>query len=333
MSKAAVAKKHIVGVDVGYSNVKVVGGSNPDALNSFVFPAQAAPLDKVEGGLAANKDATLVEIQGEQWLAFYKPGNGELRELNPDYPASQAYLALFYAGLIAACPEGNVIDCLVTGLPVHHYFDPQKVDALEKRLTGVHQVTAKTKIEVKQVKIVAQPVGTMLDVYSRHEDADLFPESTVLVVDPGFFSLDWVLFKNGILNKQSSGTSLKAMSIMIEAIYDGIRADYGVSPRQANIEIALQSGKTQLAFRGTRLDITPYIDKAKLTVAQAALADLRTEMRFMENESLDFVLMGGGGASFYQDEVNRLYPDSKIIVSEKSVSTNAYGFWVHGASE
>ena len=102
------------------------------------------------------------------------------------------------------------IDVLVTGLPVSQYLDDARRNALAEQMRGTHQVTPKRTVSVEKVKVIPQPIGGLLD-YIAQEDADI-DDALVLVIDPGFFSVDWVVVANKDLHRQSSGTSLNASS-------------------------------------------------------------------------------------------------------------------------
>lgn len=325
-------KKFVVGLDIGYSNVKMAYGYAGDEPSVNVRPAQAAPLNMVKGDEVARAGECLVHIDGEPWLAFIAPDRViAKRELHADYPASKAYKALFYAALMVTCPNGETIDTLVTGLPVNQSRNPEKVEALKQLLCGTHQVAPQQSFDVKSVVVLAQPVGTMFDVYSVHEDGDLFNESNVLVLDPGFFSVDWVLFQSGELNKDSCGTTLEAMSTLVHQINKEIQAEYGgEGPGEAKIEDVLQSGKKQFVIYGKRVAIEPFVANAIEKVAPKALKSLQQNLRFMEGQSIDFILLGGGGGEYYQAAAQDLYPRARVIAAEDCVVSNARGFWLKG---
>ncbi|MNC46295.1 hypothetical protein D3C76_912430 [compost metagenome] len=78
-------------------------------------------------------------------------------------------------------------------------------------MVGVHKIAPHREIEVKAVEVVAQPVGTMRAIYSHYDDAELFDESRVLVLDLGFFSVDWVVFNRSDIVIDSSDSALEAM--------------------------------------------------------------------------------------------------------------------------
>ena len=62
------------------------------------------------------------------------------------------------------------IDLLVTGLPVSQFQDESLRADLEARFSGEHQVTKKRTVNVKKVKVVAQPIGGLLDYVNEVEE-------------------------------------------------------------------------------------------------------------------------------------------------------------------
>ena len=167
MAKAVETGKLVVGLDIGYSNLKLAygfkGGAEPTVV---VKPAQAAPITQMptgyEDGSARREGEYRVLVDGQPWVACIDPGrsSGMQRQLHEDFTSSDVYKALFHASLIEACQEGDIIDVLVTGLPVSHNRNRAMREALIARLKGEHQVAAARKITVKEVIVLAQPVGT-----------------------------------------------------------------------------------------------------------------------------------------------------------------------------
>lgn len=329
------AQPLIVGWDCGYSNGKLAfGPASANEPTLMIRPAQAAPVSQLHGSASLKPGEYSVEVHGEPWAAFLEPGRARLnRELHGDYPSTDSYRALYHAALIAACQEGNVVDHLVTGLPTQQARDPRLVEQLIQRLQGTHKVAPKREIEVRNVQVVAQPVGTLCEITSYHEDAEFFNEANLLVLDPGFFSVDWVMFRRGDIQRDSSNTSLDAMSVLLDAINEEISKDHGgEGPGRDKVEIALQNNRNTVLMYGDRIDLTPYVDRAMGTVAPRALANLKEQMRFMEGEALDFILLGGGGARFYKDAAQYLFPKAKVIVADNNVTSNASGYWFLGQS-
>ncbi len=129
--------------------------------------------------------------------------------------------------------EQKEIDVLVTGLPVSQYMDVERREALKSRLEGEHQITPKRSVAVKSVVVVPQPAGAYMDVVSSTKDEDLLEiiqGGKTVVIDPGFFSVDWVALEEGEVRYHSSGTSLKAMSVLLQETDRLIQEDHGGAP-------------------------------------------------------------------------------------------------------
>lgn len=223
--------QNVLGLDIGYSNLIAVFGQADGQPESIVRPAQAVPLSVLPGDSGLRAGEVVVDIDGAPWVAFAAPGRvQDGRELHDDYTSSQAYEALFKGALLHAAGESDVIDCLVTGLPVSQARDKGYVTALVDRMTGTHQVTPKRTVTVKQVQVVAQPIGTLTDIYCNSNAAEVIEESVSIIIDPGFFSVDWVVFDHRELVANSSSSSLKAMSVVLEACSEEIAKDHGGIP-------------------------------------------------------------------------------------------------------
>jgi plasmid segregation protein ParM len=208
----------VLGIDIGYSNLKLACGDPGGEPRVLLRPAGAAPADRLGERIASNgeEDFLRVLVNGEPFVAGLSPDRAELwsRELHEDYPSTTSYRALFHAGLLLA--ELDQIDRVVTGLPVNQYLNRELRERLAGQMRGEHQITPRRKITVSEVKVVPQPVGGFVDYVWGLPDAAEIEDSRVLVVDPGFFSVDWVLISNGELRRQSCGTSLEASSVILD---------------------------------------------------------------------------------------------------------------------
>jgi plasmid segregation protein ParM len=224
----------VLGIDIGYSNLKLACGDPGGEPRVLLRPAGAAPADRLGERIASNgeEDFLRVLVNGEPFVAGLSPDRAELwsRELHEDYPSTTSYRALFHAGLLLA--ELDQIDRVVTGLPVNQYLNPELRERLAGQMRGEHQITPRRKITVGEVKVVPQPVGGFVDYVWGLPDATEIEDSRVLVVDPGFFSVDWVLISNGELRRQSCGTSLEASSVILDEAVRLIAQDFGGQRRQ-----------------------------------------------------------------------------------------------------
>lgn len=125
----------VLGLDIGYSNLKMVMGHKGGEVRTVIMPVGAGPLELMPQQLTGGAGASIqVVIDGEKWVAGVEPDRlqGWERELHGDYPSTNPYRALFYAALLMS--EQKEIDVLVTGLPVSQYMEVERREALKARL-------------------------------------------------------------------------------------------------------------------------------------------------------------------------------------------------------
>lgn len=142
---------HVLGLDIGYSNVKIVFGSPDKDPSSIVFPAGAGLVENYPRQIGKKSAVTTVTLDGEQWITGVNPARFEMasRVLHTNYPSTREYKALFYSALARAGLAE--IDVLVTGLPVDQYLDDAEKKSLERMLVGEHQIAPKRNVMVKKI--------------------------------------------------------------------------------------------------------------------------------------------------------------------------------------
>lgn len=185
---------------------------------------------------------------------------------------------------------------------------------------------------MKNVLVIPQPIGGFLNTVDMFKDdnqfLDVILNGKTVIIDPGFFSVDWVVVESGEVRYKASGTNLKAMSVLIEVVNDLIKNDYGASSGKAKIEEAIRTGNNSLYIQGNKIDISHYIETASEKVPDDALVAMKTSIRDLEN-NVDTVIITGGGAEVYKKAVEKLFPCS-VIISNPPVIANALGFYFFG---
>lgn len=322
---------NILGIDIGYSNLKLAFGPKGETPKTHLRPAGAAPTDRFGSRFDGKKqeDFLHVLVDGQEFVAGVSPDRAELwsRSLHADYTASASYEALFHAGLLLS--EMERIDTIVTGLPVSQYLDEARRNAVVEQMQGSHQITPKRTVSVERVKVIPQPIGGLLD-YIAQEDADI-DDARVLVIDPGFFSVDWVVIAHKDLHRQSSGTSLNASSVVLEEVSRLIAKDHGSAVNTETLENAIRSGKATVLVLGQRVEVAPYIEQAAKTVGPVVVESIQKSLR-TESNMPDLVVLVGGGAGFFRESVQNAFPRLSVVTPKKPVFANARGFWLMGAA-
>ncbi|MBF0391669.1 MAG: ParM/StbA family protein [Alphaproteobacteria bacterium] len=321
-------------IDIGYSNLKLAFGPEDAAIpETRVLPGAAGPADRMPDRMTAggaSADYAEVTINDAAWVAGVEASRLQQweRDLHEDFPASDTYRALFYAGLLYAGAEQ--IDHLVTGLPVSQARDATYKAALAKRLTGTHAVTPKKSIAVKRVTVIPQPIGAYLDLlHGDRIDPAMIADAMVLVIDPGFFSVDWVPIIDGEARSASAGTSVQAMSYVLEALDRRIRGDHGIGVGRDRLEQAVRKHAPSIMHQGQKVDLAGYFAEAAEEVAGIALTAMRQSLR--SERSPDIVLMAGGGAAVYGKVAQAIYPKANVLVPEEPVLANVRGYWRYAA--
>ena len=323
----------IVGLDVGYSNLKVAAGEAGSIPQVIVRPSGAAPADRLGERITTSSsplDGISVEVRGEHWVAAVEPTRleGWQRPLHEDYVASPAYEALAKAGLVLA--DYRRVHQLVTGLPVSQAREPRRREALRRLLVGRH-VTALGDVEVDHVRVVPQPIGAFVELVWSAPDADMLDRietGTVLVLDAGYYSIDWAVIVAGELRRGASGTSLEAMSVLIDAAARRLADLHGGRPQPDAVEAALRQRREHVLVLGQRVPLAPVLERVATDAADSALAALRRSLR-REAGNVDLVLLTGGGGALYGDGIRGLFPGAVVQLAPDPVTANARGFFHH----
>lgn len=324
----------VVGLDIGYSNLKLVTGSSERDARVLLQPAGAAPVSHLAEPVRAPEEAAglRVQVDGRPWAAGLSPDRfeGWARPLHADYPTTATYRALFHAALLLS--GADRVDRLVTGLPVSQAHDSARRRALQHALLGRQPVAPGHLVEVREVVVLPQPVGAYVDLIwssATPELLDRVERGSVLVLDAGFFSLDWTLIVRGELRRRASGTTLEAMSVVLETAARLLAEDRGGQPCPGALEEALHAGHPDLLVLGQKVTLAPYLARAAEAVAPVALESLRQALR-RESANLDVLLLVGGGASAYAAPIRALFPETPTVTPRDTVTANARGFFRYG---
>jgi plasmid segregation protein ParM len=325
----------ILGLDIGYSNLKLACGTASERPHPTltVLPAGAAPANRLSEPISQSGPPLRVRVDEEEFVVGVPQSQLQdwNRVLHKDYPTTPSYRALFHAALVMT--RQRVIDLVVTGLPVSQYQDKTKRIALIKQLEGKHRVTQDDAwVEVKKAVVVPQPFGGFMDVSARGYGGsiDMLTQSRVLVVDPGFFSLDWMLVVEGELRLLSSGTSQQAGSVILEEADKRIANTFGAGLGRERLEDAIRTGKNKVVLYGEWVELHDYLQSAIAARAPVAMAALQESLRNDSIQDIDILILVGGGALFFKEAACRLFPRSRLIMATDPWMANARGFFYQG---
>ena len=193
-------------VDVGSGNTKFVTGISGADIRCASFPSVAYPSSADTSAMpAAEKRKTVCIPVGS---LFYEVGPDihlaadtfRAKQLHDEYTESPEYMALLRGALsMMKVPH---IDLLVVGLPV----------ALEKAMTGSHEIGAGRTITVRKALAVAQPQGALVHYAAEHEKMASIGTEQSLVIDPGSRTFDWLVCRGMRLVQKQSHSINRGMS-------------------------------------------------------------------------------------------------------------------------
>lgn len=321
---------YVLGLDIGYSNLKIAHGNIGQNPKCQVLPSGAAPEDRIPQGIRISDQGICVTLGQDLWRVGLSHAYFDqwVRSLHTDYTQTLAYGALYYGAM--AMTGKSEIDKVITGLPVSLWGDKKHAEALVSRLCGTHRIHEGKEITVHSVEVIPQPLGAFLSAYwQANEDANLLSEGRILVIDPGFYSVDWVVVEAGGLRKSGSGTSLNAMSVLLKETSRLIQDERDGVITVERIEEVLRNGKSDTYLFGSSMDLRPYLERSAVSIAHLALEELRESIR-REVGSVDMVIIAGGGGNYFKPAIESLFGKSRIFIEKQPELANAKGFFFYG---
>jgi plasmid segregation protein ParM len=322
-------------IDIGYGNTKFTLGDGRDGSSDIeckMIPSVAPLLH--EGEIAKfvdNNNLVVIEVGGQRYQigpdAMLGMGSNASRALDLDFAKKDSYLALARGAMhLMNVPR---IDHLCVGLPV------SSMDALSQHvkdlLAGDHPLPGGV-LHVGQVSVVPQPVGGMYDYGVRHEMMSELRSGNSLLIDPGYFTLDWVV-TNGtkMVGVRSGAANNAGMAAILSSIAEKLAArskerfsepahiTEGVLDR---IDESLRLG-TEFRFKGQVENLQDYMGGSQNVVGDA-LNKLRTRVGTLDD--IDRVIIVGGASHLYEKAVCAMFPRYEVRVAKQAVFANVRGF-------
>jgi len=315
-----------VGLDIGYGTLDGVcshhdGGKKPFFFNMPSLVSEAINDDMEFESKVLNKRNVERVMVNERMYHVGEDAGNTIKELNEDFIHTDHYMALYLAGLTRF--KQKKIDHLVTGLPVNQYAKLK--DALKARLEGTHLINDKLSVDVKRVTIIPQPMGSLIDHCIKKNIKNRRTLSLV-VIDPGHFSFDWLVVRNGSIDYAQSGSLNEGVGAVIDEIHRQIAKDHdNDSPSHAKIDIALRNNDATITMYGKAINLKTYIDRAMSKQGGNAVRILKNTITNLQD--IDSFILTGGGAKLYEKVIETAFKKHKVEVLNDSVMANARGYY------
>lgn len=324
---------YILGMDIGYSNVKLAWGDDDEGIKPevAVYPAGVAPINCISESMASNGyiSGLKIVVEGVEYVAGIEQSTiaGLERVQLEEHHFSTDYKALFYASLMAT--EREEIDILVTGLPVEQCADKDYKERVEKHFQGRHEIAPGHFVFVHKVIVIPHSLGAYIDYMMTCEDPRFASTSRVLVIDPGFFSVDYCVIDRGVFDKRSSGSSQAPIGVLLENAEKMAAIVHGQSFELTSIKAAAR-GEVLTTDFGKRVNLAPFLSLAATNVAEPVLSKILQKLHPSIVKGVDLTILAGGGADLYKEPASTIMEGSQILTALDPVTTFAKGFFEYG---
>jgi plasmid segregation protein ParM len=316
-------------VDVGSGNTKFVTGVVGNEIRCASFPSVAYPSSGETPHWPASERRKTVCIPVGPLFYEVRPDVGlaadtfRAKQLHDEYTESPEYMALLRGAL--SMMKVSHIDLLIVGLPVALFS--LKKSALEKTMAGEHQIGGGKTVTVAKAMAVAQPQGALVHYAAEHKKMATIGTEQSLVIDPGSRTFDWLVTRGMRLVQKQSHSINRGMSDVLRLLAAEISKDVGSPYRDYDaIDLALRSGKSPVIFQKP-YDMGRHLPLAE-SVAQQAVSTMR---QWIETpESLQNIILVGGGAFLFKKAVKAAFPKHRIHEVKEPMFANVRGFQLAG---
>lgn len=346
-------------IDVGFGLVKLSVRERDSEVNGvsvIKFPSMAIPADAsaVRSLGTRRRDTFDVPVNGALYevgldVGLAQAGGSFGRDVTDEFYRGTIYEALTKGALRYMVEAGDShIDVLVLGLPVNQYNDAKRRDYLCDHYQGSIDVGGGKHVVIGKVIVQAQPMGGYAALDDHLEElneviaktagglkplasGDDLDDLSVLMVDPGEHTLDWLLIQQGSINPRASGAASDAgRHRIVRAVQDALAAEIGrplgpaVEPR---INEALRK-RTPVKLAGVVHDLTPF-EPVLMSVVEDSVNRMVDGLRDA-HEIIDLMVLVGGHPERYRDVLAKRFPAIPVFVMPDSLAANVRGFQMIG---
>lgn len=312
--------------DIGYGYVKYnkVDKDGETTFHSFPSLAPRSSGNDMSSGMLGRRDTVTVDVDGIEYEvgpdSHTLDSNDSTRSLNEQFIFTDQYKALFYG--VLNYMDVEEIDLLVLGLPVSGLNLSEK---LKKMSIGEFQISKDKKVKIKDVLIVAQPLGGLyhcLSMVDEDERFEFLEEETNLIIDPGFLTFDFLLANGNLIVDNRSDAYPGGISKVLKSIAASISAKHDI--KYDNIG-AIDKGlaRRKLKVNGKKEDLGEHIKNTRSVIENS--------VNYMRNivgdgSDIDNIILIGGGSEIFRKTIESFYLKHEIICLEDPQMINIKGF-------
>lgn len=308
--------------DIGYGGLKgIILNTETGKKVEIEIPSIASHVDvstiELDNSFSRAKKVHRVKHEGEYYEVGDESSGNISKVMHDDYLNSSSW-KIFFKALLRSYGETK-IDFMVSGLPVSQ-FKALKSE-MESVMTGQHQIGDDFSVMVERVAIIPQPLGAMATLINQKPE---FKKKNFLLLDPGHHTFDWLVIKKGAIEWESSDSHHEGVDQIINKVISYIKTEKNVKVSHKEIDAALRDGSNSIDFFNEVLDLKSYIQKAVKIQLSSSIDALKNTLS--DEHSIQNIVLAGGGASLYHEEIAKAFPKHEILVLEQSSMANARGY-------
>lgn len=322
---------NVAAIEVGFGDTK---WAYRDANNTIVrksFPSLAPKhiKDALSTSMGTSaRNTFIIDIEGEKFevgpdvnLVVGQTNGGTF--LSDEFPISKNYKALVYGAITQM--TANHIGHLVLGLPVHTL--DRFSNELKRIFTGTFKLRDRT-VTIQKVSVLAQPVGTL--VRCKAENMNIGNGINHLIIDPGYYSTDWVVANGFRVVADRSGGKVSGVSPILRNICNLISDDMNLRFDQVERVNNAIRHSTNLSIMGrsfTVADLWDYVHKSEPIVNDCINQIISKVGSLTDIES---VILSGGGSTYYSKICKSRFSPLTINTLTNPEYANVVGFLLAG---
>ena len=329
----------ILGIDLGFGFTKATDGERSLVVKSVIGEATDGRLGAPMPDARPGNDHLHIELEDRGLFV------GDLAERQSSlrsFTLDQDRFITDSARILAIATAAELTDsddpiAVVTGLPISTYR--QKADELERLLRDRHSfiaigadgTRARRVIEIRDVKVIPQPFGSMYDMVL--DDAGSVGDRQLLqqkvgIVDVGFQTSDLTVSDRGTFLERASISTETGVGRAFATIAGKIREKSGVSVELYRLYEAMDEGRIKI--RGESFDLSKLIEHVLTQLATDIASD--ANRLWADEWDMDAIVITGGGGAVLAPYLAPLLRGRVLPVdgSRDARLNNVRGFWKLG---
>ncbi|MGR5096128.1 hypothetical protein ACPV5O_20760 [Vibrio maritimus] len=328
-------------IDIGFGTCAVTTNLHHRVPFYIDYPSRIVRINKLTHsstdaamwkGKSTSEASVIVHVNGTDYEVgpnVSSQAADGVRALHSDFVSSERYLAL-YKGALGLQPN-DCLDFLVVGLPLDALIKAKEVRDL---MSGVHFIGSR-KINVKHVKVFAQPLGALLwhakktaDKENPREDIMHFlngvPKRAVL--DQGYGTFDCLTVSGLVPDKPQSGAAQIGHNKTLAAVSLHLTNSFNANVSAEHVDQAFRTGELHVFGRSYSFPTCESFDV--LPIIRAHVNDCIEFTKNKVGSAVDIAefLLAGGPAPYFLEPMKKAFPHHRIILVEDHASAVVRGF-------